>query len=76
MQTQLPGRLEGRVQSQPGYLTGEGKGKGGLTMASLSSVVSDSVCKDLRNFGIRGEHNDHGRRGSSHSRQMEVMVRQ
>lgn len=43
MQTQLPGRLEGRVQSQPGYLTGEGKGKGGLTMASLSSVVSDSV---------------------------------
>lgn len=26
----------------------------GLTRASLSSVVSDSACKDLRNFGVTG----------------------
>lgn len=26
----------------------------GLTKASLSSVVSDSACKDLRNFGVTG----------------------
>lgn len=39
----------------------------GLTKASLSSVVSDSACKDLRNFGVTGgkkkKTNSHNRSG-------------
>lgn len=37
-----------------------GRGQGaGLTRASLSSVVSDSACKDLRNFGVTGGKHKH-----------------